>query len=230
MATVLIVDDNPDICEVVVEYLTQQGYEAHSADGPAAMRERWNECEADLVLLDVNLPGEDGFSLARWLRSKSNRVALIMLTGADTVLDRVVGLELGADDYVTKPFDLRELLARVRSVLRRTLQADEQRHGRRVRFGQCVLDLDARKLLGSDGEPLPLTAMEFDLLLAFAEHPNKVLTRDRLLDLAHNRDSEPFDRSIDIRITRIRRKIESDPKQPEVIKTVRGAGYIFVHR
>jgi len=178
----------------------------------------------------VRLPGEDGLTLARWLRERHD-VAIIMLTAAGEVIDRVVGLEVGADDYIGKPFDLRELLARMKSVLRR---AEKSRAGpaagtsRRVAFGQCQLDLDRHQLIGANGEDIALTAMEFDLLRAFAEHPNRVLSRDQLLTLTRNREWEPFDRSIDIRIARLRRKIEDDPDNPKTIKTIRGSGYIFI--
>ena len=155
-----------------------------------------------------------------------------MLTAAAEVVDRIVGLEVGADDYVTKPFEPRELLARIKSVLRRLENAaPAARSGAadgRVPFGNCSLDLDARRLFDENGEEITITSMEYDLLKAFADHPNKVLSRDQLLNLAHNRDWEPFDRSIDIRITRLRRKIEPDPAKPQIIKTVRGAGYIYV--
>jgi DNA-binding response OmpR family regulator len=159
-----------------------------------------------------------------------------MLTAADDVVDRVVGLELGADDYVIKPFDLRELRARIQAVLRRNNRQvppsptplQEKSSTATVQFGDFQLDIDARRLLQPDGEQLELTAMEFDLLVAFARNPNRVLSRERLLDIAHNRDTEPFDRSIDVRIARIRRKVERDPAKPQLIKTMRGAGYMFV--
>ena len=182
------------------------------------------------MLLDVRLPGEDGLALARWLRERHD-VAIIMLTAAGEVIDRVVGLEVGVDDYIGKPFDLRELLARMKSVLRR---AEKSRvrpasgASRRVPFGNCQLDLDRHQLVGAGGEDIALTAMEFDLLRAFAEHPNRVLSRDQLLTLTRNREWEPFDRSIDIRIARLRRKIEDDPDNPKTIKTIRGSGYIFI--
>jgi two-component system phosphate regulon response regulator OmpR len=185
------------------------------------------------LILDVNLPGEDGFAIARRVHAGS-AVPILMLTAADDTVDRVVGLELGADDYVTKPFDLRELRARIHAVLRRTGQTRDPRQqqseptAERVRFGDLLLDLDAHRLLRPDGTELEITAMEFDLLAAFARNPNRVLSRDKLLDLAHNRDSEPFDRSIDVRITRIRRKVERDPEKPQLIKTMRGTGYMFV--
>jgi len=196
------------------------------AEGGGEMATLLDEKSADLVILDVNMPGEDGLTLARRLREHSD-VCIIMLTAAGETVDRVVGLEMGADDYIGKPFDLRELLARVRTVLRRRAQVTAlasaaEAPTNRVRFGRWVLDLDAHQLIGPDGSELKLTSMEFDLLQAFARHPNKVLSRDQLLDLAHRRDWEPFDRSIDIRITRIRRKIETDPAKPQIIKTIAG--------
>jgi two-component system, OmpR family, response regulator len=182
------------------------------------------------VLLDLHLPGEDGLSLARHLRERYP-VGIIMVTGAGDPVDRIVGLEVGADDYVTKPFDPRELRARVKSVMRRlrpqgAAPAPAAAHTTAV--GRCVLDIDTRRLCDADGEEIPLTGMEFDLLKVFVTHPNRVLSRDELLTLTRNREWEPFDRSIDIRIARLRRKIEPDPDRPGVIRTVRGAGYMFV--
>ncbi|MEM7024985.1 MAG: winged helix-turn-helix domain-containing protein, partial [Pseudomonadota bacterium] len=191
------------------------------------------EQPADLVILDINMPGEDGLSLARFLRANTE-VGIVMLTAAGEVVDRVVGLEIGADDYIAKPVDLRELLARIRAVLRRLRSGpaepteEKESAASLTSIGACQLDLDAHRLYDADGQEVPITSMEFDLLKAFVEHPNRVLSRDQLLDLAHNKDWEPFDRSIDIRIARLRRKIETDPSKPQVVKTVRGAGYIFV--
>jgi two-component system phosphate regulon response regulator OmpR len=185
------------------------------------------------VLLDVNLPGEDGLSLARYLRERHD-LGIIMVTAAGDVVDRIVGLEVGADDYIAKPFDPRELRARVKSVIRRVQQRAPQpaaapaAPGRRVSVGACALDVATHRLLGPDGQEIPLTHMEFDLLRVFTEHPNQVLTRDQLLTLTRNREWEPFDRSIDIRIARLRRKVEPDPENPQIIRTVRGAGYMFV--
>ncbi len=176
------------------------------------------------------MPGEDGFAIARRVRAASD-VPILMLTAAGDVIDRVVGLELGADDYITKPFDLRELRARIQAALRRSGRIavpPAAPTATLVRCGDLQLDLEARRLLRADGTVLELTAMEFDLLAVFAGNPNRVLTRERLLDLAHRNGGEVFDRSIDVRVTRLRRKIERDPGHPQVIKTMRGAGYMFV--
>jgi two-component system phosphate regulon response regulator OmpR len=236
-ARVMIVDDDPEVREMLGEYLTSHGFEVAQADSGQAMRAALAHAVPDVVLLDLNLPGEDGLSLARYLRS-NHRVGIIMVTGAGDVVDRVVGLEVGADDYVTKPFDPRELRARLRSVLRRVQggggEATEPaaqppaQGGRRLAVGECLLDLDTHQLFGGDGAEVPLTSMEFDLLQVFAQHPNQVLSRDRLLTLTRNREWEPFDRSIDIRIARLRKKVEADPENPLLIRTVRGAGYMFV--
>jgi two-component system phosphate regulon response regulator OmpR len=231
---VLIVEDDREVREAVADYLASHGYDCVQAGDGKAMRVALAEAVPDLVLLDLRLPGEDGLSLARWLRD-NHEVAIIMVTAAGDVVDRVVGLEVGADDYLGKPFDLRELLARVKSVLRRGQRGDkrggESAAGgatKRVPIGACQLDLDTHQLIGREGEEIPLTGMEFDLLRVFADHPNRVLSRDQLLTLTRNREWEPFDRSIDIRIARLRRKIEADPEKPRTIKTVRGAGYIFI--
>jgi two-component system phosphate regulon response regulator OmpR len=230
---IIVVDDEPEIRSMLADYLGHVGFTVREAEDGAALRKILAEEPADLVVLDINMPGEDGLSLARFLRANTT-VGIVMLTAAGEVVDRVVGLEIGADDYIPKPVDLRELLARVRAVLRRggarpapSAAADAAaRH--EARFGGFRLDLEAHRLYDADGAEVPITSMEFDLLKAFADHPNRVLTRDQLLDLAHNKDWEPFDRSIDIRIARLRRKIEADPGKPQVIKTVRGAGYIYV--
>ena len=233
-ATVLIVEDDQSIREMVADYLGTHGYDVQQAESGADMREAIERNLPDVVLLDVRLPGEDGLTLARYLRERFD-VGIIMVTGAADVVDRVVGLEVGADDYVTKPFDPRELLARVKSVLRR-LQAKPQAQAptparvtaERVPVGRCFLDVASHQLLDVEGQEVPLTTMEFDLLKVFTEHPNKVLTRDQILTLTKNREWEPFDRSIDIRIARLRRKVETNPAEPQAIRTVRGAGYMFV--
>ena len=235
---IVIVDDEADLRDTLREYLEFQGFKVTCAEDAAVLRSIAAEPETpiDLVLLDISMPGEDGLSAARFLRETSD-VAIIMLTAASSTVDKIIGLEVGADDYLAKPVDLRELLAHIKAVLRRvrrnTAQAAENGDApaaSEVCFGRCRLDLDAHKLYAEDGRELPLTSMEFDLLRAFAEHPNRVLTRDQLLEWAHNRSWEPFDRSIDIRIARIRKKVEPDPAKPQVIKTVRGAGYLFATR
>lgn len=228
-AHILVVDDEPEICEMVAEYLLRNGFAVSTADGGIAMREVMRERPVDLVILDVNMPGEDGFTLAGYLR-RQGPVGIIMLTANNSLVDRVVGLEVGADDYISKPFEMRELLARVRTVLRRTAVQEEPvaTMGHEVRFGKCLLNLETHRLYALDGSEVPITAMEFDLLKTFAQHPGRVLSRDQLLDLAHNREMEAFDRSIDTRIARLRQKVEVDPAKPEAIKTVRGAGYTFV--
>ena len=227
---IVVVDDEPGIRETIQEYLELHDFRVTAAGGGEELRHAIAANDVDLVLLDIRMPGEDGLSLARFLRA-DKQVGIIMLTAAGEVVDRIVGLEMGADDYLAKPVDLRELLARIKAVLRRTErpqdEADQPQNARMARFGRFTLNLDSHKLLDGHGGEVPLTGMEFDLLKAFADNPNRVLTRDQLLNLAHNRDWEPFDRSIDIRIARIRRKIESDPAKPQVIKTVRGAGYIY---
>jgi two-component system phosphate regulon response regulator OmpR len=188
------------------------------------------------VLLDVRLPGEDGLALARFLRERYD-VGIIMVTAAGEVVDRIVGLEMGADDYIAKPFDLRELLARLKSVMRRVqarvsavpqAPAATQDASARVPIGRCFLDTRSHQLFDRDGAEVAITTMEFDLLKAFVDNPNQVLSRDRLLTLTRNREWEPFDRSIDIRIARVRRKVEEDPENPKSIRTVRGAGYMYV--
>ena len=232
---IVVVDDEAEVREMVQEYLGGQGFRVSTANGGGELREIMSRERADLVLLDVRMPGEDGLSLARYVRENYS-TGIIMVTAVGGTVDRIIGLEIGADDYVTKPFDPRELLARVKSVLRRlpnttvaeTVTDEEAKPANAVRFGKCMLNLEAHTLNTLEGTNVPLTSMEFDLLKAFATRPNRVLSRDQLLDLAHNRNWEPFDRSIDIRINRIRRKIEDDPAKPQTIKTVRGAGYVFV--
>jgi len=204
------------------------GFRVSEVEGGASLRRLLAKNDAvDLVLLDIRMPGEDGLSLARWLREHA-RIGVIMVTGSADTVDRIAGLEVGADDYIAKPFDLREMLARVRSVMRRVAaMPTKPTKPNEVRFGRFILDLTAKRLATEAGEAVGLTSMEFDLLEAFATHPNRVLSRDQLLDLAHGKSAEPFDRSIDIRVTRLRRKIEADPNKPQFIKTIRGAGYFF---
>jgi len=230
---ILVVDDDRDVRETIRDYFEHCGFEVYVAGDGEGMRKVLAGRRIDLVLMDLNLPGTDGLALTRELRSKHD-LAIIMLTAAGQIVDRIVGLEMGAHDYVAKPFEPRELLARVKSVLRRQRKGSPaagppaEHRPEVVKLGACTLDLAAHHLYDANGEEVPLTSMEFDLLNAFATHPDRVLSRDQLLELAHNREGEVFDRSIDIRMARIRRKIEMDPEKPQILKTVRGAGYIYV--
>ena len=227
---IFIVDDESAAREMVGDYLKMHGYKVTLCDGGASLRKCLKQGDPDLIVLDLNMPEEDGLSIVRDLKSRSS-VPVIMLTATASPIDRVVGLELGADDYIAKPCELRELVARVRSVLRRSAAAAAGPGGpprtEPVRFGTKWLDFDGRVLRDEGGIEHPLTTSEFNLLKAFAEHPRRVLTRERLLDLANARDPDAFDRAIDVRITRIRKKVEPDPNRPRIIKTVRGAGYVF---
>jgi two-component system OmpR family response regulator len=227
---ILVVDDQKEICEVVQQYLSSEGYRVSVANDGGGMRRVMGQAEVDLVILDLMLPGEDGLTLARQLREEST-VGIIILTGRGETVDRIIGLEMGADDYLPKPFHLRELLARVKSVLRRAssrAQKDKPGGARaRARFAGWHLDLSTRELVSPDGGEVRLTTGEFDLLAAFVNNANQVLSRDRLLDLARNREAGPFDRTIDVQVGRLRRKLEPDPQNPTMIKTVRGTGYIF---
>jgi len=232
---VLIVDDDADVRELLCDYLSEQGFQVCDFDNAAAAR-TWLDGEVpDVALLDVGLAGEDGLSLARFIRERFD-IGIIMISGAGETLDRIIGLEVGADDYVSKPFDPRELRARLKSVLRRYARNGagteparaEAGATRRMRIGACVLDLDTRQLFDAAGQETPLTSMEFDLLKVFVDRPNRPLSRDQLLTLTQNRDWDPFDRSIDIRVARLRRKIEPDPEQPRIIRTLRGVGYMYV--
>ena len=228
---IVVVDDEPDLRLGMQDYLQRQGYRVSVADGAAALRALLARQPADLVILDVRMPGEDGIAVARQLRSTSP-IGIIMVTSLDDAVDRVVGLEVGADDYVAKPFDPRELLARVRSVLRRTSASvpPTPPGPRGVPFGRCRVDLERRRVEDETGREVPVTRMELDLIEVLLRHPDQVLSRDRLLDLAHRGDTVPFDRSIDVRIARLRAKIEVDPAQPQVIRTVHGMGYVYVPR
>jgi DNA-binding response OmpR family regulator len=224
---IVVVEDEAVQRQMLADYLARQNFRVSGvADGAALRRLVARELPA-LVMLDVGLPGEDGFALARWLRERSRRVGIIMVTAAGDTVDRVVGLETGADDYVAKPFEPRELLARVRSVLRRA--AGGPTEGPRIRIGRRVLDLERRVLIDpARGNEERLAASEFDLLKIFAENPNRPLLRDWLLEITAHREADAFDRAIDLRVARLRRKVESDPAHPEAIRTVRGVGYMFV--
>jgi two-component system phosphate regulon response regulator OmpR len=212
------------------EYFTKRGYTVIVATNTDEMRAALAERKIDLVLLDIRMPGEDGLSALRSLRV-SDRTPVVMLTAADESVDRIIGLEMGADDYVGKPVDLRELEARIKAVLRRGVTAapdtgtDAPRKS--ISFAGFTLDLEAARLSNAEGREIELTAMEFRLLKLLAENRKRVLNRDQILEQAHDRPWDPFDRSIDIRISRLRRKIESNPQKPEIIRTVRGIGYVF---
>lgn len=227
---ILVVDDDEAVRQLLEDYLGGHGYRVAGCDDSVQLRQVLQAVVPDLVLLDVGLPGEDGLSLARFLREHHD-LPVIMISGAGSPVDRTIGLEVGADDYLAKPFDLRELLARVKSVLRRyrrpaAREPDTVAEG--LRLGSFRLDLQRRQLSDSEGREVELTAMEFDLLQAFAQRPNRPLSRDQLLNLTQNRDWNPYDRSIDIRIARLRRKLEEDPEKPQIIRTVRGVGYMLV--
>jgi two-component system phosphate regulon response regulator OmpR len=228
-ATILIVDDEPEVRDVLEEYFTTHGYIAIGAENAGVAKEIAAQQPVDVALVDINMPGEDGLSLARHLRERYARIGIVMLTSASTVVDRIVGLEMGADDYVPKPFDPRELMARVKSVLRRLSRDRTGDLGaQRVRIGRCVLDVDAHRLTDENGDEVAMSPLEFDLLKALAEHPNRPLSREHILNLHQQQDWDPFDRSVDLRVMRLRKKIEPDPEHPRFIRTVRNEGYMFV--
>jgi two-component system, OmpR family, response regulator len=225
----LIVDDDPEIRDLLARYLRRQGFRVDLAADGRAMARQLEAGRFDLVVLDLMLPGEDGLSLCRRLRATSS-LPVIMLTAMGEETDRIVGLEMGADDYLAKPFNPRELLARIRAVLRRAHGVPPPATAEpsaALAFAGWRLDVGRRELRDQDGVLVPLTSGEFDLLLAFAERPQRVLNRDQLLDLTRGRSAQAFDRSIDVQLSRLRRKIEADPKDPQLIKTVRGGGYML---
>jgi two-component system phosphate regulon response regulator OmpR len=242
--TLLVVDDEAELSSLLAEYFGRQGFHVLTAGDAAAARAIVATDAPEVAVIDVHMPGEDGLSLARWLRVEHPRLGIVMLSTASETIDRIVGLEVGADDYVAKPFELRELLARVKGLLRRTqqsaapaaaLSAADGAAGAlpaagtgRIAFGTCTLDLDARRLFDAGGSEVELTASELDLVLLFARNPGRPLNRDQIMERAHNRSWDVFDRSIDLRIMRLRRKVERNPEKPEVLKTVRGVGYMFV--
>jgi len=228
-ARIIVCDDDGEVRDMVEELLIGSGYAVEGAADGAELRQLVPRFRPDLVICDLNMPGEDGLSLTRWLRGEGH-CAVLLLTAMGTTIDRVIGLEMGADDYLPKPFDPAELRSRVRAILRRTM-APTLVHGRpspRLRVGRCVVDLDTKTMFDESGERVPLTAMEFDLLHTFITHARRVLNRDQLLELAHHRRWDPYDRSIDIRVARLRKKIELDPAYPRVLRTARGEGYMLV--
>ncbi len=234
MPHILIVDDDREIRALLTRFLGGHGYRVSAAKDGAEMMRLFDDGRIDLIILDVMLPGEDGLSLCRRLRAGA-ATPIIMLTAAGDETDRIVGLEMGADDYLSKPFNPRELLARIKAVLRRaggpgspvSTNETSSGNGRVLVFEGWRLNLARRELHSSEGVLTQLSAGEFDLLVAFVEHPQRVLSRDQLLDLARGRTAAPFDRSIDVQVSRLRRKMEHDPTEPLLIKTVRGGGYLF---
>ena len=226
---VIVVEDEPFQRETLIDFLDENGYRASGVDSGASLRKLVEKDPPALVLLDLRLPGgEDGFALARFLRERSRKLGIIMVTASGDTIDQVVGLETGADDYIAKPYEPRALLARVKAVLRRSGGAEAATAGPRVRMGKCLLDLQSRRLTALSGEEIMLRSGEFELLKLFAENPNRPLSRDWLLETTSHREMEAFDRAIDIRVLRLRRKIETDPARPTSIRTVRSAGYMFV--
>lgn len=237
---IAVLDDEIDITQLLANYLQSHGFRVTQLHNGPSLMTLMDSDPADLVLLDLGLPGEDGFSIARRMR-ENWRCGLVIVTGRGDAVDKVVGLEVGADDYVTKPFDLRELVARVKAVLRRLAPNEASAvpaaaapasaapgASDRLRFAGWQLDLAARSLTNPQGQNVPLTGGEFDLLCAFARHPGRVLSRDFLLEQTRGREAAPFDRTIDVQVGRLRKKIEADPDDPQIVKSVRGAGYILV--
>jgi two-component system phosphate regulon response regulator OmpR len=222
---VLVVDDDASLRELLEDYLQREGFEVRGVGDGSEMFTALADDEPNIVILDLMLPGDDGLTLARRLRQKT-QVPIIMLSARGDEIDRIIGLEVGADDYLAKPFNPRELLARIRAVLRRPARHDESTATDQISFGPYRLEPASRRLT-RDGESVSLTGSEFDLLRIFAEHPNRVLDRDRLLDLLKGYERNPFDRSIDVQVARLRAKIEPDKKEPCYIRTVWGRGYIF---
>lgn len=235
IARMIVVDDEVDICETLEEYFSLQGYDVKMANNGQQLKALLPDFSPDIVLLDLNMPGEDGLTLTRYLRTHTS-AAVIIVTAASSQVDMIVGLEMGADDYVNKPFDLRALLARVKSVLRRTQSvvvqeqvaaaANDPAAADKIKLGKCLFDPVMRKLWEGSDE-VPLTSTEYDLLMVMIAHPNRPLSREHLMSLT-NTEIDAFDRSIDSRITRLRKKIEPQADKPDTIKTVRGLGYMFV--
>ncbi len=225
---ILVVDDHRDIRDLLARYLAKHGFRASVAESAAAARKALQAADIDLIVLDIMMPGEDGLSLTRFVREKEE-IPVILLTAMGEETDRIVGLEIGADDYLAKPFNPRELLARIKSVLRRTqtLPRGKAAADKRLRFDRFTLDQVRRELIDDNDVVVPLSSGELRLLSALIERPGMVLTRDQLIDLTRGRSAQPFDRSIDNQISRLRRKIERDPKNPELIKTAWGDGYCF---
>lgn len=229
--TILVVEDDVEIRELVADYLAGQGYAVRAVATGAEARAALRGTLPDLVVLDLGLPDDDGLAIARHLREQHD-LAIVMISGACDPIDRIVGLEVGSDDYLPKPFDMRELRARVRNVMRRyqarTATTPAPRPAARIRVGHAEFDPETRQLFDLSGGEVPLTLSEYELLKVLVERPRRPLSRDQIMSLTRNRECEPFDRSIDICVARLRRKIEADPARPEHLKTVRGVGYMFI--
>lgn len=229
LSNILVVDDDREIRSLLAEYLDGNGFRTFTATNGVDMRKLMTETRIDLIVLDLTLPGEDGLTLCRNLRAQSS-VPVIMLTARGDPLDRILGLEMGADDYLAKPFEPRELFARIRSVLRRTQALPPNMvntEARAMHFSGWTLDLCARHLLSKDGVVVALSGAEFRMLKVFLEHPNRILNRDQLLELTQGREADPFDRSVDIQISRLRQKLGDDARTPTIIKTIRNEGYVL---
>ncbi|MBX9710574.1 MAG: response regulator [Xanthobacteraceae bacterium] len=225
--TILIVEDDREIQSLLSDFLTREGYKVFCAGDGAAMSRALDKTRPDLVVLDLMLPGEDGLSICRRLRAKGG-LPILMLTARGEDVDRIVGLEMGADDYLPKPFNPRELLARIRAILRRTDGASQRESMKRLAFSGFIADIEARSVMAADGAPIDLTSAEFDLLTCFLERPKRVLSREQLLDWTRGRTADPFDRTIDVSISRLRRKLGvAEPQATQIIKTVRNGGYLF---
>jgi len=228
-AYILIVDDDREIATLLAEYLEKNGYRTGVAADGKAMWKMLETERVDLIVLDLNLPGEDGLTLCRNLRAKSE-IPVVMLTARGEPVDRILGLEMGADDYLPKPFEPRELFARIRSVLRRTHAqppSQQEPEAQQIRFAGWTMDLTARHLINAEGVIVALSGAEFRLLKVFVDHANRVLNRDQILNLTQGRDADPFDRSIDLQISRLRQKLGDDARLPQIIKTVRNEGYVL---
>ena len=223
----LLVDDDPELTRLIGDYLRQQGYLVDVAEDGERMRAQYAVRKPDMIILDLMLPGEDGLSLCRTLRFSDSDTPILMLTARGDDIDRIIGLEMGADDYLPKPFNPRELLARVKSILRRSQNREATRQARQLAFAGWILDLGARHLIGGDSVVVPLTGAEFTLLHLLAENPNQVLSRDQLLDGLAGREASPFDRTVDVLISRLRRRLGDDARDPQWIKTVRNGGYML---
>lgn len=228
-ARIVVCDDDPDVRDLLVDLLSKDGYEVAAVQDGIALRKIVPQFRPDIVVCDLMMPGEDGLSLTRWLRGEGH-AAVLMLTAMGSTTDRIVGLEMGADDYLAKPFEPAELRARIKAILRRTMSANLAggRPATRVKVGRCVVDTEMKAMFDGQGERVELTSMEYDLLYTFITHARRPLNRDQLLELAHHKKWDPYDRSIDMRIARLRKKIEFDAAKPSVLKTVRGEGYMLV--